>query len=64
MKTITATITFNKANGKVTCTNDGEKDVWGKAIWRDENGKPYELCYARMAKVYAFLPITHIIVKG
>lgn len=54
MKTKTAWITFAK-NGKVTCTTTGEKDPWGKEIWRDADGKAYELKYARLARVWAFI---------
>ena len=63
IKTKTAAIGFAGNKGKVTCTYNGEKDVWGKAIWRDENGNPYELMYARLSKKYAFTPIERIILK-
>lgn len=53
IKTKTAWLTFAKKE-KITCTYDGEKDPWGKAIWRDAEGNSYELCFARLAKVYAF----------
>lgn len=53
MKTKTAMLTFaNK--GKVTCTSTGEKDLWGKEIWRDAEGKAYELKYARLSRTWAF----------
>lgn len=55
MRTKTAMITFaNK--GRVKCTTSGEKDPWGKEIWRDAEGNAYELCYARLSKQYAFIP--------
>lgn len=54
MKTKTAWVTFAR-KGKITCTTDGEKDPWGKAIWRDKDGKAYELSYARLARMYAFI---------
>ena len=58
MKTKTAMITFvNKE--RVTCTTSGEKDPWGKEIWMDSDGNTYELCYARRAKTWAFLPIIY-----
>jgi len=58
MKTKTAMLTFaNK--GKVTCTTSGEKDPWGKEIWRDSEGKAYELKYARLSRTYAFIPYSH-----
>ena len=53
MKTKTAWNTFGK-HGKITCTTTGEKDPWGKEIWRDSEGNAYELQYARMAGVWAF----------
>ena len=54
MKTKTAMLTFGN-KGKVTCISTGEKDPWGKEIWRDADGKAYELKYAKKAKVWAFL---------
>lgn len=55
MKTKKAYLTFAR-KGMVTCTTSGEKDAWGKEIWKDADGNEYELCYAKRAKVYAFLP--------
>lgn len=43
-------------NNKITCRYEGDKDVFNKAIWYDENGKAYELIYARLAKKYSFNP--------
>ncbi|MBP5781936.1 MAG: hypothetical protein J6W04_00170 [Bacteroidales bacterium] len=54
MKTKTAYNTFSQ-KGLITCTSTGEKDPWGKEIWRDENGNAYELKYARRAGVWAFI---------
>lgn len=54
MKTKTAWNTFAK-NGKITCVSTGEKDPWGKEIWRDTDGRAYELKYARLARVWAFI---------
>ena len=52
MKTKTAWNTFGK-HGKITCTSTGEV-VDGKTIWRDKDGKAYELKYARLSGVWAF----------
>ena len=41
---------------KITCTYDGDKDAFNKAIWYDENGYAYELKYARLANKYSFDP--------
>ena len=54
MKTKTAWITFSRKDGKITCTTTGEKDPWGKEIWRSDDGRAWELCYARLSRVYAF----------
>lgn len=53
MKTKTAWLTF-AGKEKITCTSTGEKDPWGKEIWRDSEGKAYELKYARLSRTYAF----------
>lgn len=55
MKTKTAWLTFART-GKVTATTSGEKDDFGKEIWRDSNGKAYELRYAKLARIWAFIP--------
>jgi spore germination protein YaaH len=55
IKTKKAPIHWNNEN-KVTCYYYGDKDEWGKAIWYDENGKAYELIYARLANKYSFNP--------
>ena len=52
MKTKTAWLTFAKQK-KITCTSSGEK-IDGKTIWRDKDGKAYELKYASLAGVWAF----------
>lgn len=52
MKTKRATL--NDMKTVITCTTDGEKDDWGKAIWFDADGKAYELMYARLARKYFF----------
>lgn len=41
----------------ITCKSYGDKDEFGEAIWYTEDGKAYELMYARRAKRYAFYPI-------
>ena len=41
-------------NNKVTCYYFGDKDDWNKAIWYDEEGKAYELIYAKLANKYSF----------
>lgn len=38
----------------VKCFYYGDKDAFGQALWYDENGKCYELMYARRAKTYSF----------
>ena len=55
IKTKKAPIHWND-NNKVTCYYYGDKDDFGKAIWYDENGKAYELIYARLANKYSFNP--------
>lgn len=57
MKTKTAWLTFGK-HGKVTATSNGVKDPWGKEVWTDKDGNCYELAYARLGGVWAFLPRT------
>ena len=56
IKTKKAPILWNDSN-KVTCTYSGEKDAYGKAIWRDADGNEYELIYAKLAKKYSFNPM-------
>lgn len=41
---------------KITCTSSGETDPFNKTIWYDDKGCAYELCYARLARVYYFIP--------
>ena len=53
MKTKTAWLTF-ACKEKVTCHTTGEKDPWGKEIWRDDEGYAYELKYARLSRTWAF----------
>ena len=53
MKTKRAWLTF-ACKEKITCTSTGETDPWGKTIWRDEDGKAYELKYARLSGTWAF----------
>ena len=55
IKTKKTSIRWDK-NNKVTAHYYGDKDEWGKAIWYDEEGKAYELIYARVSKEYTFLP--------
>jgi hypothetical protein len=55
IKTKKASIRWDKTN-KVTACDYGDKDEWGKAIWYDEEGKAYELIFARAAREYTFLP--------
>ena len=54
--TKTARIGFSGTGKKITCTSTCEKDAWGKVYWKDDEGNLYELSYARLAKVYAFIP--------
>ena len=56
-KTMTAPVKWDKEN-KITCYFFGEKDVYGKACWYDEDGNEYELIYARLSKKYSFIPNT------
>lgn len=55
IKTKKAPIKWNKEN-MITACYYGDRDDWGKAIWFAENGKAYELIYARLAKQYSFIP--------
>lgn len=55
IKTKKAPIKWNNSN-RITCKYYGDKDDWGKAIWYDDEGKAYELIYARLAKAYSFNP--------
>lgn len=57
MKTKTAWYTFEMKK-KITCTSSDEK-VDGKTIWRDKDGKSYELKYARLARVWAFTRLSY-----
>lgn len=41
-------------NNMIVCKYYGDKDDFGKAIWYDEEGKAYELIYARLANKYSF----------
>lgn len=50
----TAWNTFAK-EGKITAETDGTVDDYGKALWFDSEGKAYELRYARLARIYAFI---------
>lgn len=43
-------------NNKITAYYYGDKDPFNKAIWYTEDGKAYELIYARMANKYSFNP--------
>lgn len=64
MKKKTAPIGFGDNPKYVTCVTRGEKDPYDrKAVWRDENGKPYclNLCYIgnrhrSHGTYWAFLP--------
>lgn len=47
------------SNKIITCQYFGDKDDDKKAIWYDENGKAYELIYARHAKKYSFNEYPH-----
>lgn len=58
MKTKRAIVDFS-GKKKITCTTDGEKDAYGKAIWFDSEGKAYELKYASLARCYAFVRYPH-----
>jgi hypothetical protein len=53
IKTKKAPICWDRKN-MVTCYDYGDKDVWGKTIWYDQDGKAYELIYARLTKKYSF----------
>ncbi len=46
---------FGKGAKKFSVENTGKK-IYGKSIWVDENGKYWELNYARHAKVWAATP--------
>lgn len=58
IKTKKAPIHWDK-NNMIICKYYGDKDDFGKAIWYDENGKAYELIYARLANRYSFNPYSH-----
>ena len=53
MKVKTAWADFN-CTTELTCYNDGERGLYGAAIWRDADGKAYTLQHTRRTKVYAF----------
>lgn len=36
-------LSYGEKKVMITCTNNGEKDAFGNTIWRDEDGRPYEL---------------------
>lgn len=49
-----------ETNKMITCTCEvDDKDQWGKAIWRTEDGKAYELKYAKLANKYFFVRYSH-----
>ena len=55
IKTKKAPVLWDKAH-KITAYDFGDKDEFGKTIWYDDNGKAYELKYARLARQYSFHP--------
>ena len=55
IKTKRAPVLWDRAN-MITAYSYGDKDPWGKAIWYDEQGKAYELIYARLSHKYSFNP--------
>ena len=54
-----APLYFGDSKKKITCHSEGQKDPWGKIIWYDDDGKAYELKYARWARAYAFVTYSH-----
>ena len=51
----TATIGFG-GKEKISCESTGVKDPWGDMIWKSDDGRFWNLAYARHARTYAFRP--------
>ena len=59
IKTKRAQIDFGfNTKERVTCYDYGDKDPWGKTIWYDAEGRAYDLRYARLARVWAFIRVS------
>lgn len=56
IKTKRVPIRWDNKNKK-TVFDYGDKDPWGKTVWFDEDGMPYEMIYARLTKQYSLNPL-------